>query len=92
MAKVSSSGDALSLLLTDAGRQVVAIETAKHVGKDLALRLGGQVIMNVRVHEPITGGSFQIAGLSPNYSKRILAAVRISCPLPSQLPFALSRD
>jgi hypothetical protein len=80
IADASLSDVALSLLLTVSGRELVATETAKHVSKNLAFRLGDQVIMDIQVHEPITGGSLQIYSGSREVLRRMLRAVQISCP------------
>ena len=78
--EASLSGPVLSLLLTDSGRELVATETAKYVGKNLAFRLGAEVIMDIPVHEPIIGGSLRISSGSPDDLKRMLVAAQISCP------------
>lgn len=84
IADASLSAAAMSLLLTASGRELVATETAKHVGKNLTFRLGDQVIMVIPVHKPITGGSLQIYSDSSDDLTRMLRAVRMPCPHPER--------
>lgn len=86
IAEASLSDAALSLLLTVSGRELVTTETAKHVGKNIAFRLGAQIIMDIPVREPITGGSLQISSGSPDDLSRMLKAVQISCPHAERQP------
>ncbi len=60
-------------------REAMAELTAANLGKPLPIRVDGRVVSAPLVHEPITGGQVQIAGVDQAEAERIAAALQ-TCP------------
>jgi len=60
-------------------REAMAELTAANLGKPLPIRVDGKVVSEPYIHEPITGGEVQIAGVDQAEAERIAAALQ-TCP------------
>jgi preprotein translocase subunit SecD len=64
----------VSVRLSQASAKAFAALTQKSIGRVMAFRVDGKVVMKPVIREPVVGGSFQISGnLTTNDVKRLAA-------------------
>ncbi|GGF45166.1 hypothetical protein GCM10007301_00840 [Azorhizobium oxalatiphilum] len=68
-----SGRPAVTVQLTAESRHDLAALTQAHVGGQVEVRVRGRVLVTLAVRDPITSGTFSVAGLSPEEAETLAA-------------------
>ena len=63
----------VTVKMTEASRKVFADYTSKNVGRPIAIRIDGKVLMKPVIREPVLGGSVQLVGGLTAAEAKVLA-------------------
>lgn len=70
----------LMLSLSDVAAQQMASFTEKHIGKHIALVIGGKAYTKHKIREKITGGKLQISRCTDNACEQLLVELKNNYP------------